>query len=75
MKVFRAKHNIGQVLMGGVSFQTVDLMDHQFGEPQSFRGGGEKENRSLAGETGLPEVAWDRNPRENKQLCGTRTIT
>lgn len=62
--------------MGGVSFQTVGLMDHQFGEPRSFKGGRRgRENRSLAGETGLPEVAWDRNPRENKQLCGTRMIT
>lgn len=46
-------------------------MDHQFGELQNFkeqmgRGGG-KQN-SLAGEAGLVEVAWDRNPWENKQL-------
>lgn len=47
-------------------------MDHQFGELQSLKEqmgrGGVKEN-SLAGEVGPVEVAWDRNPRENKQLC------
>lgn len=47
-------------------------MDHQFGELQIFKeqmgtGGGKQKN--LAGEAGLVEVAWDRNPWENKQLC------
>lgn len=45
-------------------FQRVGLMDHQFGELQSFKGeaGGEEANRGLAGERGLAEVAWDGNP-------------
>ena len=49
---------------GGVPFQTVGLKDHQCGELQSLKGeAGEKvANRGLAGERGLAEVAWDRNP-------------
>lgn len=70
-KKFRLKHEIGQVLAGAHS-RHVNLMDHQFGELQSFkeqmgRGGGKQ--KSLAGEAGSVEVAWDRNPQENKQLC------
>lgn len=47
-------------------------MDHQFGElrnlkEQMGRGGGQGE--SLAGEKGVVEVAWDRSPWANKQLC------
>lgn len=69
MKNFRAKHKIGQVPMGGVSFQTVGLMDHQFGELQNFKRRREERGKiEVLLERGLPEVAWDRNPRENKQL-------
>lgn len=50
----------------------VNLMDHQFGELQNFKEWIEREGgkqKSLTGERGLVEVAWDRNPWENKQLC------
>lgn len=65
------KHEIGQVL-AGVHSRQVNLMDHQFGELQIFKeqiGTGGGKQKSLAGEAGLVEVAWDRNPWENKQLC------
>ena len=47
-------------------------MDHQFGELQNFKEEmrkGEGKPKSLAGEVGSVEVAWDRIPWENKELC------
>lgn len=53
-------------------------MDHPLGELQDFKeqmGGGRQTEKSCW-RGGAAEVAWDRNPRENRRRCSaSATVT